>query len=156
MVTQLTLKEVLGKAIQKEIEARLLYVSLSQKMYNEAAKDALQDLARQEQGHQNRLEQYLRGELKEGALSHGHAVDYKIAEQLDQPEISPDMKLKDTFLLAANREMASHQFYLSLAEIHPAGEVKRLLEELAAQELGHKQRVEFLYTEVAFPQTDGG
>ena len=26
----------------------------------------------------------------------------------------------------------------------------------AAQELEHKQRVEFLFTEVAFPQTDGG
>ena len=30
------------------------------------------------------------------------------------------------------------------------------LEELAAQELEHKNRVETLYTEVAFPQTDGG
>ncbi len=66
------------------------------------------------------------------------------------------MKLKDAFLLAANREKASHEFYLSLAAIHPAGEVKRLLKGLAAQELKHKQRVEFLYTEVAFPQTDGG
>ncbi len=156
MVTQLTLREVLGKAIRKEVESQFLYIGLSQKMTDKTAKDTFQELARQEQGHQNRLEQYRRGELKEGALSHGHAVDYKIAERLDQPEISPDMKLKDTFLLAANREMASHQFYLSLAEIHPAGEVKRLLEELAAQELGHKQRVEFLYTEVAFPQTDGG
>ena len=27
---------------------------------------------------------------------------------------------------------------------------------LAAEELGHKQQLEFLYTEVAFPQTDGG
>ena len=66
------------------------------------------------------------------------------------------MKLQDVFLLAANREMASHTFYLSLAQIHPAGDAKRLLEELAAQELEHKQRVEFLYTEVAFPQTNGG
>jgi rubrerythrin len=156
MVTPLTLKEVLGKAIRKEVESRLLYINLSQKMNDQVAKDTFQELARQEQGHQNRLEQYLRGELKEGALSSRQSVDYKIAERLDQPEISPDMNLKDTFLLAANREMASHEFYLSLAEIHPAGEVKRLLEELAAQELGHKQRVEFLYTEVAFPQTNGG
>ncbi len=35
-------------------------------------------------------------------------------------------------------------------------EVKRLLERLASQELEHKQRVEFLYAEVAFPQADGG
>ncbi len=156
MVTPLTLKEVLGKAIRKEVESRLLYIGLSQKIRDEAAKDAFQELARQEQGHQNFLEQYLRGELKEGTLSSGHAVDYKIAERLDQPEVSPGMKLKDTFLLAANREKASHEFYLSLAQIHPAGEVRRLIEELAAQELQHKQRVEFLYAEVAFPQTDGG
>jgi rubrerythrin len=66
------------------------------------------------------------------------------------------MKLKDVFLLAANREKASHEFYLGLAQIHPDGGVKQLIEKLAAQELEHKQRVEFLYTEVAFPQTDGG
>ena len=155
MVTQLTLKEVLGKAIQKEIEAQLLYASLSGKMSDKAAKDAFQELAQQEQEHQNWLGQYLRGELKEGSLSSEQAIDYKIAERFDQPEISPDMRLKDAFLLAANREKSSHEFYLSLARIHPAGEVKRLLERLALQELEHKQRIEFLYTEVAFPQTNG-
>ncbi len=156
MVTQLTLKEVLVKAINKEIESQRLYIDLSQKMSDEAARDAFQELARQEKGHQTLLEKYQRGELKKGVLSSGHAIDYKIAEHLDQPEISPDMKLQDTFLLAAKREKASHEFYLGLAQIHPPGEVKRLLKELAAQELQHKQRVEFLYTEVAFPQTSGG
>jgi len=156
MVTQLTLKEVLGKAVRKEIESQYLYRDLSQKMTDEAAKDAFQELARQEQGHQQLLEQYLRGELKGGTLSSGQTIDYKIAEHFEQPEISSDTKLKDVFLLAANREKASHEFYLSLAQIHPTGEVKRLIEGLAAQELEHKQRVEFLYTEVAFPQTNGG
>ena len=156
MVTQLTLKEVLGKAIQKEIESRLLYIDLSQKMKDQVAQNAFQELAQQEQGHQNLLEQYLQGKLKGGTLSRGQTVDYKIAERLNQPEISPDMQLKDVFLLAANREMHSYEFYLGLAEIHPAGEAKRLIEGLATQELGHKQRVEFLYTEVAFPQTNGG
>jgi len=125
MVTQLTLKEVLGKAIQKETESQLLYASLSEKMSDKAVKDAFQELSRQEQGHQNWLGQYLRGELKEGALSSGQAIDYKIAERFDQPEISPDMRLKDAFLLAANREKSSHEFYLSLAQIHPDGEVKK-------------------------------
>ncbi len=66
------------------------------------------------------------------------------------------MELKDVFLLAANREMHSHDLYLALTRIHPPGEVKTLLKELASQELEHKHKVEFLYTEVAFPQTDGG
>jgi rubrerythrin len=113
-------------------------------------------LAQQEKGHQNLLEQYLRGEIKEGALSRGQTVDYKIAEHLDQPKVYPDMDLKDIFMLAALREKASHELYLSLAEIHPVGKARELLEELASQELGHKLQVETLYNEVAFPQTDGG
>ncbi|MFC1979406.1 ferritin family protein [Chloroflexota bacterium] len=156
MMARLTLGEILGKAIQKEVESRLLYINLSRKTNDQSARDAFRELARQEQGHQNLLQQYLQGELKGGALSSGAAVDYKIAERLEQPEISPDIKLKDAFMLAANREKVSYEFYLGLAQIHPHGKVKRLIEELAEQELGHKHKVEFLYTEVAFPQTDGG
>ncbi len=157
MVTSITLKEILEKAIEKEINACLLYASLSQRVSDETARDAFQELAQQEQGHRNLLERYLRGELEGGALSHSQVIDYKIVERLDQPELPiTNMKLKDVFLLAAHREKVSHEFYLGLAQIHPDGEVKKLLKELAAQELKHKLRVEFLYTEVAFPQTDGG
>ncbi len=156
MAAQLSLRDVLDKAILKEIESQRLYTDLSQKVKDNSARTVFQDLTRQELGHQSLLESYLRGELKEGALSVRQVVDYKIAEQLDQPEVSPDMKLGDIFLLAAGREKAAHDFYTGLAQIHPAGEVKKLIEKLAAQELKHKQRVESLYTEVAFPQTDGG
>ena len=156
MTTQFTFNEILGKAIQKEIGSRLLYIDLSNKMKDQVAKNTLQELAQEEDGHQNLLEQYLRGEMKGGILSRGRIVGYKIAEHINQPEISADMQLKDVFLLAANREMHSHKLYLALAGIHPPGEVKRLLEGLASQELEHKQKVELLYVEVAFPQTDGG
>jgi rubrerythrin len=156
MIAQLTLENVLKKAIEKEIESQHLYGDLSQKMKGKAAKNAFRQLSREEQEHENLLRKYLRGELKGGALKREQVLDYKIAEHLEQPEISPGMKLKDVFLLAANREKASHEFYLSLAGVHPAAEVKWLLEKLAVQELKHKQRVEFLYTEVAFPQTAGG
>jgi rubrerythrin len=156
MTTQLTVESVLKKAIEKEIESQHLYRDLSQKMKDKAAKDAFKQLSQEELGHEKLLRKYLRGELKQGALKREHVLDYKIAEYLEQPELSPGMKLKDVFLLAARREKASHEFYLSLARVHPSGEVKRLLEQLASQELKHKQRVEFLYTETAFPQTDGG
>ncbi|MCK5434585.1 MAG: hypothetical protein KAI42_04820 [Dehalococcoidales bacterium] len=51
MVTQLTLKDVLQKAIQKEIESQHLYRDLSHKMTDEAPRDAFQELTRQEEGH---------------------------------------------------------------------------------------------------------
>jgi rubrerythrin len=156
MASEVTLEKILTKAIEKEIHSQSLYRSLSQKVNDRAAKVAFRELAQDEIGHQKLLERYLRGDIKEGTLSHGQIVDYKLAEHLDQPALSVDMKLPEVFLLAANREMSSHEFYLGLAQIHPEGEVKRLFEVLAAEELKHKRKVELLYTEVAFPQTDGG
>jgi rubrerythrin len=156
MNNQMTLSEVLEESIQKEIMSRFLYVGLRQRVKHQSAKDAFQALAEQEETHQRILEDYLHGKLKEGGLSHTLVVDYKIAEHLDQPEISPTMELKDVFLLAANRERASHELYAGLAGIHPNGQIKHLLEDLASQELEHKKRLETLYSEVAFPQTDGG
>ena len=156
MTSDLTLARILDKAIEKEVQSQLLYIDLSQKARDEAAKEAFQEMVRQEIAHQELLEQYQRGELTVGALSIDKAIDYHIAEQLDKAEISPGMQLKDVFMLAAVREMAAHDFYAGLAAVHPEGEVRRLLEGLADQELEHKQKVETLYTEVAFPQTDGG
>jgi len=156
MITQLTVQAVLEKAIEKEIESQQLYQNLSQKMTNAAARDAFLKLSREEQGHEDLLRKYLRGELGEGGLKKEQVLDYRIAEHLEPPAVTPSMGLKEVFLVAASREKASHEFYLSLAGVHPAGRVRSLLERLASQELEHKRRVEFLYTEVAFPQTDGG
>jgi rubrerythrin len=156
MEKQLTLKEVLEGAIQKEIMSRFLYIGLRQRVKKQASRDAFQALAEQEEVHQRILEDYLHGRFKEGSLSSSVVVDYKVADYLDQPDISPTMELKDVFLLAANKEKTAHDLYTTLAGIHPNGYVKRLLEDLAFQELEHKNRIENLYTEVAFPQTDGG
>jgi rubrerythrin len=156
MATQCTLNHILEMAIQMEIESQQTYDELGQRVTGDAPKDVLRQLVRQEQRHQSVLEQYQRGDLKAGALSQGQVVDYKIAEHFSQPEISPDMGIEDLFLLAANREMRSHEFYVALAGLHPVGEAKSLLEELASQELEHKRKMEDLYTQVAFPQTAGG
>jgi rubrerythrin len=156
MTTRLTVQTVLEKAIEKEIEAQQLYRGLSRKMTTDAARDAFLQLVREEEGHEQLLRKYLRGEIGSGGLHKDRVLDYKIAEYFDQPEITPGMALKDVFLVAANREKASHDFYVALAAVHPVGGVKRLLEQLAGQELEHKQKVEFLYNEVAFPQTAGG
>ena len=156
MADILTLDNILNKAIHKEIEAQELYRHLGEIMENEAARDILKQLAEVEEKHEALLRRYRRGELGQGALQASHVLDYRITEYLEQPEISPEMKLDEVLLLASNREKASHEFYLALADEHPSGPVKTLLEELASQELEHKQKVENLYNEVAFPQTSGG
>ena len=156
MATQLTLKDVLQQAIKKEIMAQQLYSDLERIMTSQTAKDTFKELVRQEHGHQVLLERYLHGEIKSGVLPARQVIDYKITENFEPTEISPNMPLKDIFLRAANREKEAYESYLALSQVHPAGEVKKLLEDLASQELEHKHRLEFLYTEVAFPQTAGG
>jgi len=153
---EMTLPQILKSAIQKEIASRELYVGLEQRVKNPASRETLHYMADQEKTHQQVLELYSTNILNEGALHTDLIVDYKIAEHLDQPEITPEMGLKEIFALAAVKEKASHELYLGLAKIYPDGKIKRLLEDLAGQELEHKLRVETLYTEVAFPQTDGG
>lgn len=156
MAAQLNLKDVLDLAILKEAEAQELYADVCRKSQSEAVRDAFQALIRQEKEHQTALERYRAGELKKGALHMEHPCDYRIAEHFSQPKPAAGMELKDAFLYAADCEKASYDFYLKLSHLHMQGEVRSLLEKLASQELEHKAVVESLFTEVAFPQTDGG
>ena len=156
MAESITLKNILDMAIQKEIEAQELYCHLNSMVVEDSAKFMFLQLSEVEKKHERLLRDYAEGKLQEGAIKSDQVLDYKIVEKLDQPPITPDMALKDVLLMAANREKASQEFYVSLAAAHPSGDIKKLLEELASQELEHKHRVEDLYTEVAFPQTAGG
>jgi rubrerythrin len=152
MDNKLTLKEVIEGAIQKEIMSRFLYIGLRQRVKKQASRDIFQALAEQEEVHQRILQDFLRGLYKEGSLNFGLVVDSKIAEYLDQPEISPTMDIVEVFLLAANKEKLAHDLYISLSEIYPNGQMKHLLEDLADQELEHKNRLESLYSEVTSSQ----
>ena len=113
--SQLTVSDLLQKAVQREIESQRLYGSLSERVTLPGARYAFNVLFQQEQGHQAILEKYLKGGLTKGSLDIKSVVDYHIAEYLDQPEINAEMRLPDIFLLAANREKKSSEFYLSLA-----------------------------------------
>ena len=66
------------------------------------------------------------------------------------------MESKDIYLIAAHRELNSYNFYKELAAIQPDGDVKEMLLKMANEELKHKEKVEYLYANTAFPQTEGG
>jgi rubrerythrin len=152
----MTFGEVLDLAVLKEQESQKLYSSLGKKAIDPAVKEAFQALVKQEQQHQEQFENYRSGKVKKGSLRLEHPCDAGIAEHFAKPRPKAAMSLRDTFLYAADREKASHEFYLKLAAMHEAGETRSLLEKLASQELEHKVIVESLFNEVAFPQTDGG
>jgi rubrerythrin len=151
-----TLAAILDMAIGKEIEAQNFYIELYSRMTDPELRQTLQYLANEEKKHEDFLCKYKEGTLGPQSLKGSEAVDYKIAEHLEQPDISANIESKDVYLVAAHRELNSFNFYKGLADIHPQGEVREILLRMANEEMKHKEKVEYLYTNTAFPQTAGG
>ena len=156
MSQPVTVQWVIDKAIEKEIEAQNMYRELGGVSTEPAAKDMFRQLTAVEKKHEDLLRRYLGGDLGGQGLRKDAVLDYRIAEHFYAPEVTPGMPLADVLLLAANREKASHELYTALAAAQPEGAIKQLFEDLAAQEMDHKHRMEDYYTDVAFPQTSGG
>ncbi len=150
------LAEIIDLAINREEIAYNFYQSLLLRITDKTARETLEFLAREEQQHREFLVRYRAGNYDATALRMSAVVDYHIAEHLEKPDIHKTMDSREIYLVAAYRELASYKFYTALAEIQPAGEVKEMLCKIANEELKHKEKVEYLYANTAFPQTDGG
>jgi rubrerythrin len=144
---------IIERAIKNEEEAHDFYVALSCKVEDKEAKDTLQFLAREEKGHKEYLLKYRQTSF---AGPSRPVIDYKIAEHLTKPDIQKEIQSKDVYLIAANRELNAHNFYKGLADLHPVGDIREMLLRMAAEELKHKEKMEYLYANTAFPQTAGG
>jgi len=146
----------LDLAIQREIEAYDFYMDLYSRVTDNTAKEALKWIAGEEKKHEEFLKKYKEGKIPSGTLKLSEVEDQKIAEHVSAPEVKPDMETKDVYLIAAHRELASYTFYTEFAKLHSDEEVKALLTKIANEELKHKEKVEYLYSNTAFPQTAGG
>lgn len=151
-----TISEVIDTAIQREEEAYTFYMDLYDQIEDVSVKETLEWIAGEERKHKAFLINYREGQFGSQALRMSEAVHYKIAEHQEEPEIAKDMKREDVFLIASHRESRSYQFYSELAEMHPMGEVRDILARMAGEELKHKEKMEYLYANTAFPQTAGG
>jgi rubrerythrin len=151
-----SLQSLIGKAVQNEEEARVFYLGLYDLVEDPLAKETLKYLASEELAHKEFLQAYLKGDKKFTALTMDTPVDYHIAQYAAKPDPKANMNSSEIYLVAAHRELNSYKFYKGLAAAQPAGEVKDMLLQMANQELNHKEKVEYLYSNTAFPQTAGG
>jgi len=148
--------DVIQLAIQREEEAYEFYMDIHDKVQDPSVKDTLAFIAGEEKKHRNFLVEYRDGNHGMDTLRMADVVDYKIAEYLEEPEVDADTRSQDVYLIAAHREGRSHQFYTGLAGMHSDGELKAMLLKMANEELKHKEKMEYLYSNAAFPQTSGG
>jgi rubrerythrin len=148
--------DILDLAIQREEEAYDFYMDIYHQVKDTSVRDTLEFIAGQEKKHKAFLVNYRKGKFGTDALRMADFVDYKIAEYLEEPEIEGNMSSQDVYLIASHREHRSHQFYTGLANLHADGHIKTMLLKMANEELKHKEKMEYLYANTAFPQTSGG
>jgi rubrerythrin len=147
---------LIDTAIQREEDAYSFYMGVHGKVTDPAVREAIAWIAGEEQKHKAFLVNYRKGEFGAGGLRLSDVAYYKIAEHQNEPEVKENMNSADVYLVAAHRELRSHRFYTALANQHAAGEAHDMLLKMANEELKHKEKMEYLYSNTAFPQTSGG
>jgi rubrerythrin len=148
--------QLIDVAIKREEEAYDFYKEILGRVNEDHVKETIEEIAEEEKKHKAFLVKYRDEQWTPKDLKMNDVTYYKIAEYQEEPEIKNDMKSEQVYLLASHRELRSHKFYTELAEFHPEGEVKELLLKMANEELRHKEKLEYLYANTAFPQTEGG
>lgn len=149
-------EDVIDLAIQREVEAYDFYMDIFRRVNDASVKDTIEFIAGEEKKHKAFLVGYRDGNYGPDTLRMADVVDYKISEHLEEPEVDADMNSSGVYLVASHRESRSHKFYTELANLHPEGETKTMLLKMANEELKHKEKMEYLYSNTAFPQTSGG
>ena len=143
---------LIATAIKREEEAYDFYMGIQAKVRDDATRDTIGFVANEEKKHKAFLVRYRDGDFAADALRMSDVVFYKIAEYQEEPEVKENLESAEVFLVAAHRELRSHQFYTELATLHPPGSTKDMLLSMANEELKHKEKVEYLYNNVAFPE----
>lgn len=150
------LADIIDTAIRREEEAYTFYMGIFGKVEQKSVRETLEFIAGEEKKHREFLVKYRDGGYGAKALRMSDSIDYRVAEHLEEPAIGDDMRSEDVYLIAAHRELRSYNFYSGLAGLHPQGELHQILLKIAGEELRHKEKMEYLYANTAFPQTDGG
>jgi len=155
-MTNMDFSEIIALAIQRETEAIAFYRELAGNPQNRSIKDTLDWIGAQEEGHKAFLVSYRDRRQDPQALKARSSINYRIAEYLEEPPAGAMHDDADVFLMASHRELRSYKFYRELANRHPEGSLRTALLKIADEELSHKEKMEYLYSNTAFPQTAGG
>jgi rubrerythrin len=144
--------EVLNFAIEQEIAANRFYLDLAQKSAIPAMQEVFESFAREEQGHQAKLEALKR---KGGLAEHTEPEEVQelgIADYIVDVEPTADMDYKDALILAMKKEKAAYRLYLDLASVAQSEELTDTFMWLAQEEAKHKLRFEIEYDDIVLKE----
>lgn len=150
-MNQMQIDQIFSIAIAREVEAYEFYQNVYARVSDETVKGVFQQLAKEEQGHQELLERFKHDPTMVMKIQPPSA-DYKVAEATELPKLSIEMKPADAIALAMKKEQQAVEFYRALAESATDASVKSIFDNLANMELGHKHRLENVFVEIGYPE----
>lgn len=143
------LRTIINDAIAQEELSHEFYQRMADLMSHPETKETFQYLAKEELEHKAFLQSCF---TAEGCKLVGHPQNVHLAELLKAPAFTADLSPKEALVIAMKREEGSYNFYQRLAALQPPGEIRDFLEKMAQVELSHKEKMEYLYDNVAFPE----
>ncbi len=151
------LLECIETAIKREEDAFAFYTDLAGQVADDAARETVLWIAGEEKKHKAFLVAFRDKGEGPTSMRKAEVTYYKLAEYLEEPEVSDSISRAEIFLLAAHRERRANQFYSELAALYEENsDVHEMMLRMANEELKHKEKMEYLYANTSFPQTDGG
>ena len=142
-----SLKDVLTFAMRKEHDARELYLMFRDMVKDRAAKALLEDLANQELGHGNLLENALKSGKVERIGGKSQVEDLHLSDYMVAQDVGPDSDPQDVMLFAIKKEQDSYSLYRTLFGNYEGTELEDLFSKLVNEELRHKEILEREYEE---------
>jgi rubrerythrin len=143
-------KKIITMAIDREVESYTFYRGIADKVKDKVLKDLFAELAGEEKKHREFLQGMLTKDIAKMKFDPSH--DYKVADTLQSPALSVDMKPLEGIAVAIKKELEAMQMYTQLASLSKDTETQFLFTQLANMERGHKARLEDIYTNMAFPE----
>ncbi|WP_319523205.1 ferritin family protein [uncultured Desulfosarcina sp.] len=143
-------KDIIKQAIANEVEARKFYEDAANTLADPFLKTLFTTLAQEEKKHRDILTKIYTSNTIDRYFT--ETRDYKVAETMDEPELSMDMKPADAFALAMKKEEAAMKQYNEMAALCDDEEKRQVFLDLAAMERDHKLKMEDAFTNVGYPE----
>lgn len=143
-------KNIIKFAMANEVEAQKFYEDAAKRFGEPHLQSMFMQLADEEKKHREILKGiYISNRIGE-YFDETH--DYHVSEGVDTPELSTDMKPADALALAMKKEEEAMDQYTALAESCPDAAKKKVFQDLAAMERGHKLKMETAFVDIGYPE----
>jgi len=144
------LAELLDSAIYKEIASQAVYEAAQSKTQDPGAKALMQELAKEELGHSQRLKKLKEQGIPKQNWHQEKVPNLMISEYLTGGDTVEGAGLQEALVFAMKREQQAVEFYSRMMSLMRDETAKNLCTSLVQEELKHKLRLEMLYDDLFY------